>query len=182
MTEQRVSFRYAKAVFELAKSAQIIDIVYNDFITVSRYLNESGELLKVLKSPIIKTWRKKNLLKELFQNILSELSYNFIILLADKNRENFLPDIISSFEKMYNLEKKISKAEITTSRELDDNIKSKILSELTSKLSMTIIPTYKVVPDIKGGIMIRVEDWVYDASVRNQLAKLKTRLIEGKLV
>jgi F-type H+-transporting ATPase subunit delta len=182
MTEQRVSFRYAKAVFDLAKSAHNIDTVYKDFMIIRDYLNQSSELLRVLKNPIVKTWQKKNLFKELFKDILSELSYSFIILLAEKNREDLLSDILFSFETMYNTEMNICKADITTSRDLDSELKSKIISELTSKLNKTIIPKYLVEPKIKGGIMVRVEDWVYDASIRNQLSRLRTKLIEGKLV
>lgn len=182
MTEQRVSLRYAKAVFELAKSVGTIDIVYKDFSVISDYLKASGELLKVMKSPVVKSWRKKQLLQELFGSLISQLSLTFILLLADKNRENFLPDILASYEKMYLSEMNIIKAVITTARELDDTLKAKIISELTTRLEKTIIPTYKVEPSIKGGIMIRVEDWVYDATVRNQLSQLRTTLIEGKLV
>lgn len=182
MTEQRVSLRYAKAVFELAKNTGNIDIVYKDFSVIYDYLRASGELLKVMKSPVVKSVRKKELLKEIFGSLISQLSLTFILLLADKNRENYLPDILSSFERMYHSEMNIIKAEITTSREIDNSLKTKIINELTSKLDKTIIPTYKVESAIQGGIMIRVEDWVYDATVRNQLSQLRTKLIEGKLV
>lgn len=181
MTEQRVSFRYAKAVFDLAKSTNLIDSVYKDFRVIRSYLNESGELIKVLKSPIVKTWRKKNLFKELFGDVLSEFTNNFLILLTEKNRENFLPDIIFSFETMYNVEMNISKVDITTSREIDSDLRTKIISKLTSRLDKTIIPTYKVEPNMIGGIKIRVEDWVYDASVSNQLSRLRAKLIQEKL-
>lgn len=182
MTEQRISLRYAKAVFELSKSAGTIDTVYKDFSLVNDYLKSSKELLKTLKSPVVRTWQKKNLLKEIFQSNLSELSFTFIMLLADKGRENYLVDIIASFEKMYFSEKNIIKADVTTSREMDELLRAKIVSELTTRTKKSIIPTYKVDESIKGGIVIRVDDWVYDASVKNQLSRLRTKLIEGKLV
>ncbi len=182
MTEQRVSLRYAKAIFDTAKIAGSIDLVYNDFLKISEYLNISGELLAVLKSPVITSWRKAELFKNLFNSLVSELTYDFLMLLVEKERENYIPDIISVYERLYFKEKNIIKADVTTSREMDDVLKEKILSKLSSKLSKTVIPTFKVDPLIKGGIMIRVEDWVFDATIRNQLALLRTRLIEGKLV
>jgi F-type H+-transporting ATPase subunit delta len=182
MTEQRVSLRYARALFETAKGAGSIDTVYKDFSTISGYFSVSRELLTVLKSPVVQTWKKKQLFKELFSNIVSELTYNFLVLLTEKQRENFLPDIIAYFEKLYLTEKNIIKADITTARDIDDTLRGKIVGELETKLSKTVIPSFKVDSLIKGGLMIRVEDWVYDATVRNQLNQLRTKLIEGKLV
>ncbi|MDX9791030.1 MAG: ATP synthase F1 subunit delta, partial [Candidatus Kapabacteria bacterium] len=172
MTEQRVSLRYARAIFETAKLAGVIDNVYNDFKTINNYLNTSGELSAIMKSPVIKTWKKKEIIKELFSGIVSEMSYNFLQLIAEKQRENFILDIISSYESIYLQEKNIIKADIITARELNDVLKTKILSELSSKLQKQIIPNFKIEPDIKGGLMVRIEDKIYDASVKNQLARL----------
>jgi F-type H+-transporting ATPase subunit delta len=33
-------------------------------------------------------------------------------------------------------------------------------------------------PDLLGGLVIRVGDWVYDASVRTRLAKIRDQLVE----
>ncbi|GAB1372526.1 ATP synthase F1 subunit delta [Candidatus Kapaibacterium sp.] len=182
MTEQRVSLRYARAVFDTAKKTGFVDTVYNDFNIISSYFKVSRDLIVFLKSPVIQGWKKKQLLKELFSGKINELTFNFIILVTEKQRENFLPDIIAVYERLYFKEKNIVKAEITTSRELDENMKLKIKNELESKLIKTIIPSFKIDADLKGGITIRVDDWVYDASVRNQLIQLRNTLIEGKLV
>ncbi|MBX3043826.1 MAG: ATP synthase F1 subunit delta [Candidatus Kapabacteria bacterium] len=182
MTEQRVSLRYAKAVYETALAAGTLDTVYNDFIAIGKVLNQSQLLRTMLKSPVIKTWKKKNVFKELFSNMISELSFNFIQLIADKEREFLLKDIIASFDKLYLAKMNIIKADIVTSREVDETLRTKILTELSRRLEKTVIPTFKVDESIIGGIMIRVEDWVYDASVQNQLAKLRNQLIEGKLI
>lgn len=182
MTEQRVSLRYARAIFETAKQTGYMDTVYNDFSVISDYFRSSRELLVVLKSPVVQQWKKKRLLNELFNNLLNPLTMNFITLLTEKHRENFLPDVIAVYERLYLAEKNIIKAEITSARDFDEILRKKIVGELESKLNKTVIPSFRVDLKIKGGLMIRVEDWVYDASVRNQLNQLRTKLIEGKLV
>jgi F-type H+-transporting ATPase subunit delta len=182
MTEQRVSLRYARALFETAKSAGFIDEVYKDFATISEYFAASKELITVLKSPVVQSWKKKQLLKELFSSALNEITFNFIILLTEKSRENFLPDIIAVYEKLYFQEKNIIRADISTAYNIDENLRNKIISELENKLKKTVIPKFKVDSLLKGGLMIRVDDWVYDASVRNHINQLRNQLIEGKLI
>lgn len=182
MTEQKVSLRYARALFDTAKITESIDTVYNDFLLISQYFVISKELSVVLRSPIIQNWKKKQLMTELFQKNVSELTYNFLLLLTEKQRESFLIDIISYYERLYLADKNTIKAYITSAREIDDSLKNKIVSEFENKLSKKIIPNFKIDPAIKGGITVRVDDWVYDASVRNQLNQLKNKLIEDMLV
>lgn len=181
MTEQRVSLRYAKALFDTSKAAGNLDTIYKDLELIGNYISLSREFFTVLKSPVIKNWKKKELFKELFSSNVSDMTFNFLIILADKSREVLIPDIISVFENLYLTEKNIIKAEIITSRAIDEALKDKIIKELEKKISKTIIPVYKVDESLKGGIMFRIDNVVYDATVRNQLNRLKDTLIEGKI-
>ena len=36
----------------------------------------------------------------------------------------------------------------------------------------------KVDPDILGGLIIRIQDWIYDASVRTRLGEVREQLVE----
>src|SRR5690606_118025 len=100
MKEQRVSLRYARALFETAKSTNSIEEVHKDFFLISEYIASSRELMVVLKNPIIQNWKKKKLLNELFKENVSKLTDNFLMLLTEKERINFLSDIIDYFERL----------------------------------------------------------------------------------
>ena len=53
MTEQRVSSRYAKAVFEIAKEQGIEKKVLEDFQSISKAISGSREFQLFLENPVI---------------------------------------------------------------------------------------------------------------------------------
>ena len=70
----------------------------------------------------------------------------------------------------------LAEAEITTSRELHDQEKRALESQLASITGKEIKATYARDPEIIGGALVKVGSTVYDGSVRGQLQKLKEEL------
>ncbi len=179
MTEERVSSRYASALFDAAEKESIIEIVMNDVLLIREYLKTSRELFLLIKSPVVYHWQKKNIFKELFESKIQAMSLNFLLLIADKKREFLLWDILASFEKLYNEKTGKINAEVTTAVELNDLLKSTVVSKLTEKTNKQVLTSFDVDTSLKGGVRIRIEDTVYDSSLANQLRLVKQSLIEG---
>lgn len=179
MTEERVSSRYASALFDAAEKENIIEIVMNDVLLIRDYLKTSRELFLLIKSPVVYHWQKKNIFKELFESKIQAMTLNFLLLVADKKREFLLWDILAAFEKLYNYKTGKINAEITTAVELNDLLKTSVVSKLTEKTNKHVLSSFDVDPSLKGGVKIRIEDTVYDSSLANQLRLLKKSLIEG---
>lgn len=178
MTEQKVSTRYAKALYGLAKELDSVDNVYSDMQKVYGTVSSSKELLNLIKSPIINHRKKEAIFDELFTDMIGKLTLEFIKLLAHKQREWLMLSIIRQFELIYNKTNNIVEATITTARETDDLTKQKVIAALTKSTGKRIKPTYTTNPQIKGGIVVRIEDKVYDASISNKLENLRVRLKE----
>ena len=182
MTEQKVSHRYAQALFGTAKEANLIEQVYQDFSTVSAVLDSSRELVALTKNPVFQQWRKKKIYEEIFTGKVSDLSLNFLILLIDKRRGELIPSIIVQFTNIYNQYNKILPVGVCSAIELSDELKDKIKKILDERTEMNTVPSFSVDPAIKGGIIVRIEDQMFDGSVRNQLAVLFHKLAEGNSV
>jgi F-type H+-transporting ATPase subunit delta len=99
------------------------------------------------------------------------------MLLTDKQRENLITDIASKFESLYYDNNNIKKVHISTARELDDELKNKVLSSLVIWSGKKIVADFSIKPELKGGILIRIDDWVYDATIVHQLDMLRQKLI-----
>ncbi len=179
MTEKKVSLRYAKAIFEVAKEKNLLDQSYNDMILVKKMVDSSRELQVLLKSLIINKIKKTAVIDGLFKNSINELTFNFLNLLIDKQREALIVDIIIQFELLYNEEKNIQIVEITTANELSDILKQKIMAKLSDATGKIIQPHYSINKNIKGGLLIRMDNWVYDASITRQLEMLRHQLLLG---
>ena len=67
---------------------------------------------------------------------------------------------------------------VTSAVPLDDDLKGKLLASLSEGMHRTPILETKVDPDIIGGLIVRIDDYQYDASVSTRLDALRDQLIE----
>jgi len=176
MNEKKVSSRYAKAIYSLAKESNLQDTILNDFTLILKTIGDSKEFSNLVESPIISSNKKYEVFKEVFEDSISEITYNFIKLLTEKARENLIDDIAIEFELIYNEENNRLPVIIYSAIELDEEAKSQIQLKLSEWTNKTILSEYKVDPSLKGGLKIKISDWLFDASIQNQLDKLRTAL------
>lgn len=179
MTEKKVSLRYAKAMFEVAKERDLLEACYNDMQTIKSLIDSSRELRVLLKSPIINKSKKKGVLENLFKSRVNILTYEFMNLLTDKQRESLIVDVVNQYDILYNEAKNIQVVNITTAVELSETIKQKLVVKLAEVTGKIIQPRYSTKKELVGGIMIRMDNWVYDATIAHQLDILRQQLILG---
>jgi F-type H+-transporting ATPase subunit delta len=102
------------------------------------------------------------------------------MLLVEKKREDILHDIVKVYQQIYDEKMGIVSAEVVTAVEVGERLKKKIeqkILELTG--AKKVKASYRVDPSIIGGIVIRVGDTVYDASIRRRIQLLREQLIYG---
>ena len=178
MTEHKVSSRYARALLDAAIKEGLQETIYNDLLIVNEIVSGSKELLVLLKSPIVQMWRKKKILEEIFENRIHILTKHFLILLSDKRREGLILNIIEEFNTQYDVTKNRARAEITTAIAIDEVLKNKIKLRIEEWYHKEIIPTFNVKASIKGGVLVKIDDWIYDFTLRKQLEELYATLSE----
>jgi F-type H+-transporting ATPase subunit delta len=90
---------------------------------------------------------------------------------------SLLQAITLQFTVLYNQEKNIEKASVTTAFPIDDAMREKILAKTASLVgNKTITLENKIDESIIGGFILRVGDIQIDASVLNKIGKLKREL------
>ena len=131
MKETRVALRYAKSLISLALERQILEQIKDDMQTVKSVYDENREFRNMLKSPIVKSDKKTNILN-VFSKELSELSMTFINKIIGKKRESILGAIAENFIKLYNEHKNIVTANVTTATKITEETRSQVLDKLKS--------------------------------------------------
>jgi F-type H+-transporting ATPase subunit delta len=181
MANLRIAKRYAKALFEIAEETKNLEKITNDVVFIDSLIRSSRELQLFLKSPIIKEDKKREVLKEIFSDSrVDPVTLKFIMLLVEKKREDILHDIVKVYQQIYDEKMGIVSAEVVTAVEVGERLKKKIeqkILELTG--AKKVKASYRVDPSIIGGIVIRVGDTVYDASIRRRIQLLREQLIYG---
>jgi F-type H+-transporting ATPase subunit delta len=99
---------------------------------------------------------------------------NFVKILA-QNGDLGKYDEISSELKRFELEKKgIKEAEVTVAKEMEFN--HQLVDELNKIAGNKIEITKKVDESLIGGVVVRIDDTLIDASIRTQLSNLNSQL------
>ncbi len=104
---------------------------------------------------------------------LDEALKQFVKLLAHDQKLKQADTIITEFVRYAKKVEGINEIEITTVGDLDEKTINKIKQSFGDKVEATI----KVDPSILGGIKIKTEDRILDASLKTQLLKLKESII-----
>lgn len=176
MTVHRVAQRYAKALFMIATDEQSAESVHRDILYIQSVLHHSRELSSLLRNPIINPNKKIRILTEIFGKNVEDIIIKFLVFIVKKNRENILPNIISEFIAMYNEANNLIEVEIISAHTLTEQSKQEILESISNRLKKTVIPKYYINPKIIGGIQLKFGDYLYDASLKKQLAILNSIL------
>ncbi len=104
---------------------------------------------------------------------LGEALKQFVLLLARDHKSNQASAIINEFIRYSKKEEGIAEIEITTAGNMDEKTINKIKQSFGEKVEATV----KIDPSILGGIKIKTEDKILDASLKTQLLKLKESII-----
>lgn len=174
MTDFTVSHRYAVALFEAAKEKKVVDAVSADMSSFSKEFQFNKDLQHFLSSPVIDGKKKVALLNRSFSNF-SALSNNFITLLSNKNRLAYLGAISHEFMIVSDRHAGIVTAEIFSSVPLDESVQQNIKSVLEKKTGNPVRVSFQAKPEIKGGLIVKIGDTVFDGSVKNKLEQISAR-------
>ena len=181
MSVKKVASKYAKSLLDLAVESNKLEIVKENMAGLLSLIRENREFSAFLKSPVIQFAKKRAILEQLFSGKLDELTLKFILILAGKQREAILVEVISAFLDQYRKLKHISIVKIISAAPLPEDQ----VNQLKHKLEASISGFENVDPKLMGGYIIEVEGNVYDASVRHKLENLrkefKINLYESKI-
>ena len=168
--------RYAQAVFDLAKKSGQLEEWRADLGTLNAVFG-SERAVDALEDPKLTDESRTKIIDGVFKSQkVSPLAINFLRLLAARRRLSLVPRIVEIFEEMYNKEKGIILAEVTTAIQLDEAHQKRVADQLARITGKSVKLSTKVDPSILGGIITRIGDQLIDASVASRLAALAEKL------
>lgn len=176
MIERRIVRRYATALFKAAKDEGVIDRIESDLGLVAYVIEMSPDLFDTIKSPIVPKDIKKNIVKSVARDRLHPITLNYLFLLIDKGREEAILDTEQEYLQLANEERGIVTAQVVTAIKLNEE-QENLLKEKLSKITGKKIHLIKVaIPEVLGGVLVRIGDVVIDGTIKGQLEMLKEKL------
>ena len=183
MTVQPVARRYAGALFDVTKSdggqassqADAISQALND---LAGLVAGHDELHNLVASPTVPPTAKKAVMLAVVDaaGIKIDEVKRLIGLLADHDRLPILNQIAEAFAERLRESRKVAHADVTTAVPLTAESRAALADALGKASGKKVTMTERVDPAIIGGVVARIGTFVYDASIANQLDKLKKQL------
>lgn len=168
---------YAQALLSIAKSKNSTEEIGADVRAVLGLYSGSKELETFLGNPFVQPENKKALLKQVLGEDVNPYLRNFLLLLIDKRRIEFLQPILQQYLALLRQLNQTVLAEVISAVPLTEaqqqSVKEKVLA--ITKARQVELET-KIDRDIIGGVIIKVGSQVIDSSLRGQLRRLSLRL------
>jgi F-type H+-transporting ATPase subunit delta len=177
---EEVAQVYARALFEVASERDVLDTVREQLGQFVDVLSTDHNLAIFFYSPYFSTEEKKAGLSRTVEGA-DETLMNFLETLVERQRMPEIFAIRSRYDELWDTERKLLPVEVTSAVELDEatirSIGDRIGQQTGDKIELTTV----VDPDILGGIVLRVGNFILDASLRSRLNDLRKQVAQARL-
>jgi F-type H+-transporting ATPase subunit delta len=171
---------YARALLGAAEKASVSDRVLEELASFVRgTLKQSASLKEVLVSPRISSGEKIRVLDRLLGSRSHPVLAKFLKVVAARERLAILPEILASAEKLRDEVVGRVSVEVRSATPLSDATRQSVIQRLGDAFKKQIQLRESVDPALLGGLVIRLGDTVYDASVAGRLDATAAAMREG---
>jgi len=172
-----ISQRYAAALADVAFEHKDSAKIRQDLSDFTQALAASSDLRNVLANPSVSVDAKKSVAAKVTEKMGTHTEVrNFVFLLIDHSRTGIVEDIQQSFESEMNRRAGIADALISSAHELSATEKTQLIQALERVTGKRVQAQYELNAELIGGTTVRIGSTIYNASVREQLDRLRAEL------
>jgi F-type H+-transporting ATPase subunit delta len=170
---------YAEALLDAAVKRNQVDQVLEELRElVAVVLEPNPQLADFFANKTISKEKKAELLQRVFPGRVSELLANFLLVLNDHERLDLIRPILHAYTDLTNARARRMIVQVQSAVPLLDHQRQRLADELRQAFRQEPVLQTAVDPDLLGGLVVRVGDWLYDASLRKRLETVRKRIIE----
>lgn len=175
-TAPEVVRRYAVTLLDAAAETGVADDVARDLEGLQATLNGSTDLQEFLSNRLVDGQLAATTLAAVFDGKVNTLVLNFLKMVAQRRRANLLGIIVDTALRVLAERAGIATAEVRCAAELTAEQIDRLQERLSAHTGNRVQVEVQIDPDLRGGIIARIGDTVFDGSVETQLARLHRRL------
>jgi F-type H+-transporting ATPase subunit delta len=177
--ERLAVLRYAKALFDIAVEKNQVDVYYQASKDIMAAIETNAEFKAVINHKSIAVTEKLAVMNGIFSGKIPEDFMGLFALMFKRSRQADLLGVLAHMEVLYREYKHIALVKIFAPKELPQQKYDEIAAMLGKKLEKTIIFEKIIDSSLIAGFRIEAEGYVFDASIKNQLAMLKKQLMRA---
>lgn len=173
---ESVALTYAKALFLLSLDDNKSEEILQQTKELSSIISSNRDFIRLFDSKVISKEDKKDIIVQIFNKDFDKSLINFMKLLVDKSRIQYLGKICQEYNKLYLEHNKIKEAKIYSASKLSDAKVEELKKALEEKYNSEFIVENFIDESLLAGIKIIIGDLVIDGSVNNRLEKMKASI------
>lgn len=180
MIKIRIAKRYARALFELAEADNRIEEIGRDLAVIDALFASDAAIRDGLTSPVKSHEAKAEVLTAIIDAVgTDKMVGNFLHVMLEARKLAVLPQVNATYAVMADEATGKLRGEVITPTPLEDSALQTISAALSKALGKEVILEARQDPSLMGGMVARVGNLVFDASVKTQLQRMKDTLIKG---
>lgn len=174
MVEDRIGYRYAKSIYDIAAEKGQIASAKEDMMLIADTCKSSRDLVLMLRSPLIHSDDKRAVLTKVFAGkFQSEITPLLMDILVRKGREQYIESVAKSFILQYDVANKVLRGKLTTAVEPTAAQIAQIKSIMEAETGESFEMIVEVDAKLLGGFILQIGDRRFDGSVASSLRTLK---------
>jgi F-type H+-transporting ATPase subunit delta len=166
---------YARSLFEVAQEQDKLDAVREQLAQFAGALNDDRQVSIFFFSPYFSAQEKKDGLHRMVSGA-DEVILNFLEALIERHRMPAIFRIRARYEEMWDAVNRLLPVEVTSAVPLDEATVKSIGQSIGEQTGNEIELSTVVDPNVLGGIVLRVGNFILDASIRNRLEQLRKQV------
>ena len=178
MNTGAISMRYARALLMFANEAGVAAKVYQEALTLHKSFLQVAELRRAMELPVISRSDKIRVLVQAAGGEITMQMKKFLELVLNEKRDKFLIGINQAFIDLYRKQEKIRVGKLTTAVPIAPEEVDRIRQIVVQSAGGTAEFATKVDPSIEGGFIFEINTYRLNASVADQMRRIKQQFIE----
>ena len=165
--------RYASALFDLASEQGVVSAVEGDLEKLGQAILGTADLAALIRNPQVSREASAKAMDAVGGVLgLSDLTKNFIGVLAGNRRLGKLPEIIRAFASIAAAARGEVTADVTSAHALTDDQVVALQNKLQAREGRTVKIKTHVDPELLGGLVVTIGSQRIDSSIRTRLNSL----------
>jgi F-type H+-transporting ATPase subunit delta len=169
---------YARSLFEVAKERDSLDEIREQLGQFADALGDQRELAVFFFSPYFSSEEKKDGLNRMLDGADPNFM-NFLEALIERHRMPVIFRIRARYDAQWEDENQLLPVEVTSAIDLDESTVRSIGDRIGEQTGRKVELSSRVDPEILGGIVLRVGNFILDASIRNRLNQLRKQVAQA---
>jgi F-type H+-transporting ATPase subunit delta len=174
-----IAKRYAKALVELSHEKNLVDKTRDDLSVFAAAVDGQATLQRLFASPSVTPDAKKAVIAELSGRLgLQQTTKRFIEYLAETGRIRYVREVRQAFEELLAERQNRAIAQITTASPLGSAELAEVKQKLEAVTGKQVEVDAQVDAAVIGGARAQIGSVIFDGTIRNQLGKMRERLVK----